>query len=247
MMDKNLILKEFNRIKNLGFIKSNRSNNTGIGKTFEDYLGVDENNYKAPDFAGFEVKSKRTETNSYLTLFTKSPTHPPKVNTYLRDKYGEEYTTNQNLKKLHTSIFSDKYNSYRKKYNFKIENDKINKKIIIKIKDIQTKDIDNSTYWTYNELEKCLKLKLNALFFVYADTKIEKGVEYFHYKKAEIYIKPSLNKFIDLIDNGKLMIDIRIGSYKSGKNCGKPHDHGTGFRIKPSDLYSLYEEKIDIE
>lgn len=98
MMDKELIVSEFNRIKALGYLKSRRTHNTGIGKTFEDYLGVDENNNKAPDFAGFEVKSKRAETASYLTLFTKSPSHPPKVNTYLRDKYGENYKDNPNLK-----------------------------------------------------------------------------------------------------------------------------------------------------
>lgn len=113
MMDKELIINEFNRIKALGYLKSRRTHNTGIGKTFEDYLGVDENNNKAPDFAGFEVKSKRAETSSYLTLFTKSPSQPPKVNTYLRDTYGESYEDNPNLKRLHTSIFSSKCNTYR--------------------------------------------------------------------------------------------------------------------------------------
>ena len=41
---------EFERIKNLGFIKSTRQNNRdgGIGNTFEDYLGVEENNLKDP-------------------------------------------------------------------------------------------------------------------------------------------------------------------------------------------------------
>ncbi len=43
------------------------------------------------------------------------------------------------------------------------------------------------------------------------------------------------------------MVDIRIGSYKSGKNKGKTHDHGTGFRIKPSDLGLLYARTLDID
>ena len=64
MMDKELIINEFNRIKALGYLKSRRTHNTGIGKTFEDYLGVDENNNKAPDFAGFynrQIKKFPTE------------------------------------------------------------------------------------------------------------------------------------------------------------------------------------------
>ena len=39
------------------------------------------------------------------------------------------------------------------------------------------------------------------------------------------------------------MVDIRIGAYKTGKNKGKTHDHGTGFRINKEDL----EEFFDIE
>ena len=112
-MDKELIIREFNRIKNLGYVKSRRSNNTGIGKTFEDYLGVTENNDKLPDFAGFEVKSQRALTSSYLTLFTKSPTGPVGANTYLRDTYGEFYEEYPTLKRLHTSIFSERFNTYK--------------------------------------------------------------------------------------------------------------------------------------
>ena len=247
MRDKELIINEFNRIKALGYLKSRRTHNTGIGKTFEDYLGVDENNNKAPDFAGFEVKSKRAETSSYLTLFTKSPSQPPKVNTYLRDTYGESYEDNPNLKRLHTSIFSSKCNTYRGIYGFIIINDKVNKRVVIEVRNLQSNQVDRSAYWTYEELDTCLNTKLKALFFVYADSKIEKGEEYFHYTKAKIYLKSSLSKLLQLIDDGKLMVDIRIGSYKSGKNKGKPHDHGTGFRIKPVDLDSLYEEKIEIQ
>lgn len=247
MVNKKLIVSEFRRIKALGYVKSRRMHNTGIGKTFEDYLGVDENNDKAPDFMGFEVKSKRLKSNSYLTLFTKSPSSPKLVNTYLRDTYGEPYGNNVMLKKLHTSIFANKFNSYRDRYGFKIVNDKVNEKILIEIKDLNADIVDRSVSWTYMDLNICLLRKLKALFFVYADTKIEVGVEYFHYKRAEIFLTPSLNRFIELIDSGKVMIDIRIGSYKSGKNMGKPHDHGTAFRILPADLLSLYEENFVVE
>lgn len=242
-----MIIKEFKRIKSLGYVKSRRVHNTGIGKTFEDHLGVDENNNKAPDFAGFEVKSKRSETTSYLTLFTKSPSSPKGVNAFLRDTYGEPYENSADLKRLHTSIFANRFNSYRGKYGFKITNDKENKRVVIEIKDLCTGTIDDSTSWSYADIDSCLTKKLKALFFVYADTKVEDGVEYFHYTKAEIYRTPSLKRLLDLIDAGRLMVDIRIGSYKSGKNIGKPHDHGTAFRVLPADLFSLYEEKFVVE
>ena len=67
MMDENLIVEKFREIKELGFVKSKRPYSTGIGKTFEDYLGVTENNEIGPDFAGFEVVSKRN-LNSFFTF-----------------------------------------------------------------------------------------------------------------------------------------------------------------------------------
>lgn len=246
-MDKEKIIAEFKRIQDLGFVKSKRRHNTGIGKTFEDYLGVTENNDKLPDFEGFEVKSQRALTSSFLTLFTKSPTGPIGANTKLRDNFGEFYEEYPNLKKLHTSIFSDRYNTCNGLYSFKIDNERENRCVKIVIKSLDTNQlIDDSVYWSYDDLENALKSKLEALFYVNADHKVVDDEEFFHYTKALIFIKPSFEKLLELIDDGKIMVDIRIGSYKSGRNKGKTHDHGTGFRIKPADLRTLYEETIEI-
>jgi hypothetical protein len=248
MIDKQKIIDEVNRIEKLGFVKSRRKNNTGIGKTFEDYLGVTENNDKLPDFAGFEVKSQRALTSSFLTLFTKSPTGPSGANAYLRDTYGEEDEEYPGLRKLHTSIFSNKFNSYKGISGFKIVNDVDDEVVRLEVKNLETNEItDDSVHWTYKELENALTKKLNALFYVNAETRKVDGLEEFHYTKAKIFLNVSLENLLKLIDDGKLMVDIRIGSYKSGKNKGKTHDHGTGFRIKPSDLGLLYAETFDID
>ncbi len=57
----------------MGWIKTHRSGNTGIGKTLEDLLGITENNIQGPDFGSYELKSGRINSNSMLTLMTKSP------------------------------------------------------------------------------------------------------------------------------------------------------------------------------
>lgn len=48
--NKEKMIEAFNAVKKLGYVKSNRKNNTGIGKTFEDYVGVIENNIDEADF-----------------------------------------------------------------------------------------------------------------------------------------------------------------------------------------------------
>lgn len=47
-------------------------------------------------------------------------------------------------------------------------------------------------------------------------------------------------EFVTLLRAGKIMYDIRIGSYRSGAKRGKPHDRGSGFRILEGDIRPLY-------
>jgi hypothetical protein len=249
MTNKDLIIKKFHDVKKRGFVKSNRKNNTGIGKTFEDLIGVKENNKKQPDFAGFEIKSQRDHTQSYLTLFTKSPSFPLGANTYLKENFGSPYEDNPKIKNLHTSLFTKKLNTYKGKYAFSLINDQKTKRIYIAVYSIRTKKLlDKSCGYLYSDLEPIFKTKLNNLFYVNAETKKDaKGTEYFFFNKADIYEQPSFAKFLDLLDKGLIMFDIRIGSYKSGKNLGKTHDHGSCFRIMDKNLCKLYAKHSTIQ
>lgn len=242
------IIARFKEVKALGFVESKRHNNTGIGKTFEDYIGVIENNIDEPDLFGYEIKSHREETASYITLFTKSPNFPPRANTYLKDSFGTPYENAPTLKKLHTSMFASQYNTYNNTYSFKLINDKQHSMIRIGVYDIDSKQlIDKSVGYTYECIDRILKKKLKDLFYVSAKRKFKDDTEYFFFNKAEIYSNPTLDKFLSLLDRGLIMYDIRIGSYQSGNKYGKPHDHGSGFRILESNLKLLFEEHIDIE
>ncbi len=242
MKDKEQIINKFNAVKELGFVKSHRKNNTGIGKTFEDYVGVVENNIDEPDLFGFEIKSHRELAQSYITLFTKSPSFPQGANAYLRDKFGTPYEDKPELKRLHTSMFANKLNTYADRFAFQLVNDKKSKCVLIEIYSLKdNKLLDCSCGYSYADLEKVLQKKLKSLFYVSAETETDpEGNEMFHFNKAEIYENPSFDKFLNLLDNGLIMFDIRIGSYHSGKNYGKAHDHGSGFRILEQNLSKLY-------
>ena len=245
---KELIVERFLQVRNLGFVKSRRKNNTGIGKTFEDYIGVVENNIDEPDLFGYEIKSHREETASYITLFTKSPNFPSRANYYLKDRFGVPYDDNPALKKLHTSMFASRFNTFGSGLSFRLVNDRMRGIVKIGVYDVVSKElIDDSVGYTYDCLEKVLKKKLKDLFYVTAERKFIDEDEYFFFSKAEIYSNPSIDKFLELLDRGLIMFDIRIGSYKSGRNIGKAHDHGSGFRILESNLRLLFSERIAID
>lgn len=237
---------EFERIKSLGFVRSNRINNKdgGIGNTFEDYLGVEENNLKDPDFEGFEIKTQRQITSSYITLFSKSPTHPKGANALLKERFGEVRDENfPDLKKLYASIFGDKWSEVYGKHLMKLNVD-FDKEIIV----LETKSAGqyyNEVYWDFEEIRKGLS-KLNKLFVVSADQKTIDNVQYYHYNKGVVFLEIDLDKFLEILSSGSIQFDIRIGVHKTGKNYGKPHDHGSGFRIKKDSLAQLYKHVIEL-
>jgi len=230
--------KRFLEIKSKGFVRSRRHHNTGIGKTFEDLLGVDENNIPTTDFLGMEIKTQRAFTSSYITLTTKSPDYPEGANAYLRDTYGYPDTKFPSVLILHTSFFNNNFNSLRGLWGFKLDVDEGEKKIFIRVKNLMTNIIEDlDVYYTFSTLDRIIEEKLKKVVFITARTQSTSEGEKFHFTKAILLTGFTLDKFINLIRNDNIMYDIRIGAYKSGRNIGRPHDHGSGFRIKKDNLH----------
>lgn len=246
--NKRKMIARFREVKSMGYIPSHRTSDTGIGKTFEDCVGVAENNINAPDLFGFEIKAHRENSSSYVTLFTKRPSFPNDANSILNTKFGTPYPNNPTLNSLHTSMFANKGNTYMGKYSFQLCVDQEAKKILIQVSDLQSGNIlDKSAGYTFEEIEETLKNKLENLFYVSAKRQKSGGTELFLFHKADVYMHPSIERFINLLQEGEIMYDIRIGSYKSGANYGKAHDHGSGFRILPQSLGKLFTYHEEIE
>jgi hypothetical protein len=238
--------KRFDEIKNMGWIISHRTHDTGIGKTFEDLMGIDENNSPLPDFNNIlEIKTQRTESNSRITLFTKSPL-PPQVNRRLYEFFG--YEDENNIKNFHTTLIGDSFNSYKEKFGFKLEFNDDEKKIKLLVKNLKS-DIINFTgaYYDYDTIKDKLNEKTSNIVFVFAESSGRGEDEKFRFTNGYICLDGmDFNKFIEYYHEGKISYDIRIGSYKSGNKKGQYHDHGSGFRIYEKDLYKFYNNIIKI-
>lgn len=233
--------KMFSKIRAKGYVASNRSHNTGVGKTFEDLCGLEENNYDTPDFHGLiEIKAKRALSSSMLTLFTKSPSYPPNANNMIRDKYGYPDEKWPSVNVLHTTISATGYNTLKNRYGFKLDVSEPDKKIFIRVKDIKmNKIIDENIYYRFEDLKSGVE-KCSCVAYVHADKKKVNGLEMFHYKSAKILYGLTFERFIEAIKEGVIVYDFRSGAYKYGKNAGKPHDHGSGFRIRKNDIGKIY-------
>lgn len=231
--------EDFEKVSKAGFIESHRAHNTGIGKTFEDLVNVVENNKQKVDYLEeLELKSSRELSNSMVTLFTKSPSHPPQANTMLRLKFGKD---ENGSKILHTTIPGDKFNTFLGRYGFKLEVNEKEKKIYILIKDLENNTLlDFICYYTFEDLKKIIEEKCKNIVFVTAKIRKENDKEFFHFENALLLTGLTFNKFIEAIKSGDVFYDIRIGVYGSGKNKGKTHDHGSGFRIRKNSISHVF-------
>lgn len=232
---------EFFRIKALGFVENTRPNNTdgGIGNTFEDLLGVAENNKSEADFKGFEIKSQRFLNTSVVSLFTKAPEFPKRANSFLRENFGEERNEEHPGKKiLYASVYGNREAEIYSKYKMRLQVNRQEEKIELVIKDLNN-NILSSVYWSFKLIIKASS-KLKNLFLVSAETKKENGKSYCYFNEGAFYYNFDFEKFLNEIEGGNIQFDIRIGVYNSGKNIGKTHDHGSGFRVKRENFKKLY-------
>lgn len=236
--------EKFLEIKNKGWNKTHRNSDTGIGKTFEDLMGIKENNHPGPDFKNFEIKCHRKNSNSKITLFTLSP-KPKGVNNKLRELYGESYEDHPEILKLNVTFSADKFYSHLNSYCFKMNILNEENKIKLLVKNYNTSEIyDSIAYYKINDIFKKLKQKNENMIIIEAENKKIKGIEYFKYTKGVLYSGISLEKFLNELKKGTIVYDMRMGVYKSGKNYGKPHDHGSGFRIILSNIANIYNEQL---
>lgn len=225
----NQLINKLQKIKAMGFIKTHRLNDTGIGKTLEDLLEIEENNFRLPDVGDIELKAKRLESQSMLTLATKSP-EPKGVNRVLFEKY--KYLDDEGCYNLHSTVYGSRLNPQ----GFKIRLD--NSKLILENRN------NIECYYPISIFQDVLMSKSNKILLVFAETKGERKTinEQFHFIEAYLLSDLNINKFKSAVQEDKLKVDIRIGVYRSGKNKGKYHDHGTGFRINKRDFLLLFDK-----
>ena len=225
---------EFERIKSMGWIKTHRSGPTGIGKTLEDLLGIEENNFDLPDFGDYELKSCRVDSGSMLTMFTLSPL-PRGANTFLRKKYGYSSNAYDNDEKvLHASLSASRFVSiYNTGNSLKIvcDDDKIS---------ISSQNGIENVSWSNERLKRAFEKKYkNKFVYVKAETRGAGANEEFRYIEAYEVSGFDYDAMIQLLEEGKIIVDLRIGQYPDGRT----HDHGTGFRIKEIDHHLLFKVK----
>ena len=222
-------------IESMGYVKTHRRGNTGVGKTLEDLLSIRENNFTGPNGYMTELKSGRKGASALLTLFTKSPL-PRKINRQLVEKFGTRDENNRLV--LHTTVNAITRNTLYGRPGFVV---KVQQASIL---------LDHSNYgdlpvpyWNQHDLESAFRKKYpQNLLYVKADHRGRGIDEHFHYNEAWLMSGFSFKRFIELLMSRHILVDIRLGRHPDGRL----HDHGTGFRVSPGNLDLCFDRREQI-
>lgn len=221
------------------WIPSDRVHDTGIGKTLEDYLGIKENNFPGPNGEKVELKSMRKNSSSMISLFTKTPAPSSGIKKLLIN-YGYPSQKDPSKNNLHVDLYGNRYTEIRGTPSLKLS---------VSPSRIDIASLDGNVYagWEYETLKNSFESKMYRVLLVKADTRTVNGREEFNYNEAWVLMGFSFERFIKLIENGIVKVELRIGVYPEGHpNAGRPHDHGTGFRVLERNIQDCfaYRDKI---
>ena len=225
--------KKLQKIKKMGFVKTHRKGDTGVGKTLEDLLGIKENNIPLADIGGIaELKSYRKNAKSMMTLFTLEPL--PKGGNrdrLLLDKFGYSKRKNRRSKELHSTLSCKRYNNQNLKLS--VEKDKIR---------VKGKNKRLNIFWDMESVEKKFNKKLPALVYVLTNTKIIKGNEHFHFNEAYLLENFDFELFKKRVRVDDIVVDFRM-YYRPN---GSVRNHGTGFRVKVNKLDDCFFKRTKL-
>ena len=224
-------LERLVEFKTRGYVRTHRAGQTGIGKTLEDLLEIEENNIAVSNMTFAEIKSARKGSGSMLTLFTKSPL-PQEANTRLLSRFGYMTPQSGGRKILHTTVWATGYNKLRGQPGLKIHVTPA-KLVLVSVKG------EELAYWHEPILKTSFEKKLRHLLYVLADYRGSGKEEEFWFNEAWFLSGFDFEGFVHAINDGVICIDTRIGQYPDGRT----HDHGTGFRVFPDKLSLCFKER----
>jgi hypothetical protein len=226
------------------------------GNTLAKLLGIPENSLPVPDSSGWELKGQRLHTSSLVSLkhYESFPGGADIVSKMLLPLYGwphkqagKKYPRSEMSFRSTTSAtqftnrgFTIVVDPQQRKIRFVFDSGKADvasPEIATWFKSVEARvglgPFDPEPYWGFNDLRDLMGEKARNCFYVIADSKVERGIEYFSYQSLLMLSGFSFDNFLSCIQRGIIQIDFDARTH---------HNHGTKFRIRQGFWKELYSE-----
>jgi len=216
-------IDRFDTLKNKGFVKSLRRGPTGIGKTLETYLGIDENNLYLPDLGEIELKAHRDDVNNLITLFT-------------FNRWAWVMDPLEAVRRYGTPDETGRLGLY---FTMSFRPNSAGLFLHTDDSTVSVRHMDGNTLvkWNFEDLEEQFNRKIPALILAYAQTEYRGDDEWFHFYTAKFLTDTSASIIKEQINNEVILIDLRLHDAES-----RARNHGTGFRVREKDLAEVFRK-----
>lgn len=229
-------------VKNKRWIRIPKKGYGEVGLKFEEELNLSNNDFSVPDFNGIEIKVKRITSNYPITMFSCTCDGPELFEMKrIVQKYGANSSSKQKSKVLFITLSCLKYSNWGNFLKMKLEVDRRDNRVYIVIAHSNGKIIERKAYWQLSTLDEIMKRKMHYLCFVTYDTIYSGKARYACFLDDNYLVYRDFDKFVELLESGDIVVNIKCGIYRDGTKAGKLHDHGTSFQIFKSALFELYE------
>ena len=261
IITKEQLIEEIRKVSKQGWIKSIKRTKTtrndgAVGNTIEHLLGIPENNLPIANSNGWELKGQRFHTSSLVTLKHYEPfprgadivsrmllplygwPHKEAGKKYPRNEMSFRSTTSANkfTNRGFTIIVDRQQRKIRFVFDF-AKADISDSEIASWFKSVKSRvglgQFNPEPYWGFDDLRDLMGEKARNCFYIIADSKLERGREYFSYQSLLMLSGFSFDNFLSCIERGIIQVDF---------DARTRHNHGTKFRIKQGFWKELYSE-----
>ncbi|MBQ9071638.1 MAG: MvaI/BcnI restriction endonuclease family protein [Bacilli bacterium] len=243
-MDENCknLLEEFKTISKKRWIKGINNFTNSAGLTFETLLDKKADSLYFPDYQGIEIKCTQRFSRYPITLFSSAFDGPSlyEMNEIL-NKYGKSDFIYKDKKQLNATLNCNKKVLVNNKYYFKLEISDEEQKLYLSVYDIMNNLIEKSSFINFETLKNRLELKLSTLALVFASKKTIDNCPYFRYYKIIFYKFISFEKFIELLKQDIIIVDIVGRVSRSGIEAGRQRNKNLVFQINKENVTKLFK------
>jgi len=216
---------EFDKLEKRGFIRTTASGDLAVGHTLESQFGVEPNSVPKPDLGNVEVKgARKSSSSSKQTLFCLE-SWVIDQREYL-EKYGwvnRKGTKFSAMQTINTNI---------NKHGFFLSIDSSYVSIVS----------EEDVIWQcgLEEIQERFNQKFPACLKVFADSYGKGWEEYFHYNEVILYKNVDRDRFLKLLQEGHISIEIRL---ETKNDWFTLNNYGTAFRISHDKMNLLFEKE----
>ena len=242
MEDIKLLIDNFRKVANKGYIKSYAKGSGGIGLTFEHEIGKKTDSLYFPDYYGIEIKCTSRFNRYPISLFSiafDGPTYP-EINRLI-EKYGWYDKNFKDKKILQTKLYYKKKKIVNKKQYFKLEFSSDFEKLYLNVYNLNEKLIEQKSFIYTKSIYNHLSVKLNRLAIVKASIRRNDNEEYYRYYSINIFELISFEKFIELLKNDEINVSLIARISKSGEKAGLYRNKNLLFSINKDKVEKLFK------